>query len=355
MSSISTNQVETESRPTSLRSISLNVKKKNKYLSPNMKVLMSSIKKKKIRQKIKELMPQIKSNFKTINITKKNTIEEKQELKDELPNINAFSSPNLLNSPKASRNKLKTINLKLNVDTFRTSNTFKKYSFRPPYKNFFKEYLTELTSQKEQSDSIFKALDAKKFSYLYNVNEYIHRTEGPKKKIKFGLSSFPMKNKNLELKITDPNSNVIILYNKCFHSLATGERYERHMKELLRLKSVIKNIEEKNFGKNNNSSFRMLANYLSQNGVFDKKYYNENYLSNFRDFLEIDFEVNPQVSFKIFLHEILNGKYDKYISNPMDSTNSSLFDETQNQQSERLNTYNYIHHKSNSEQLKKFL
>ena len=71
MSSISTNQVETESRPNSLRSISLNVEKKNKYLTPNMKVLMSSIKKKKIRQKIKELMPQIKSNFKTINITKR--------------------------------------------------------------------------------------------------------------------------------------------------------------------------------------------------------------------------------------------------------------------------------------------
>ena len=350
MSSLSTIHFDLESPPTSFRSVSLNVKK-NRYASPDMKVLISKYKKKKIRKKIKELIPDIQSNFKTINISNKKIIEDN---KKEFPNINTFSSPNLLDVSPKTRNNAKTINLKLNNNFFRSGFKTKNYSIKPPYRNFIKEYLNELTTKKGQADSIYKALSFKKFRFLNNLNEFIHRTEGPKRKIMVGLSPFPMKNKNLELKISDPNNNIITLYNKCFHSPAIGERYERHMKELLRLKSVIKNIEEKNSGKNNNSSFRMLANYLSQNGVFDKKYYNENYLSNFRDFLETDFEVNPQVSFKIFLHEILNGKYDKYISNPMDSTNSSLIDETQNQQSERLNTYNYIHHKSNSEQLKKF-
>ena len=349
MSSLSTIHFDLESPPTSFRSVSLNVKK-NRYASPDMKVLISKYKKKKIRKKIKELIPDIQSNFKTINISNKKIIEDN---KKEFPNINTFSSPNLLDVSPKTRNNAKTINLKLNNNFFRSGFKTKNYSIKPPYRNFIKEYLNELTTKKGQADSIYKALSFKKFRYLNNLNEYIHRTEGPKRKIMLGLSPFPMKNKNLELKISDPNNNIITLYNKCFHSPAIGERYERHMKELLRLKSVMKNIKEKYPGKKDKYSFRMLSNYLSQNGIFDKKYYTENYLSNFRDFLEIDFDVNPQISYKIFLHEILNGDYDKYVLNPMDSNNSSLiYYETHHPETERLDN-DYMHHKTNSEKLKK--
>ena len=87
MSSLSTIHFDLESPPTSFRSVSLNVKK-NRYASPDMKVLISKYKKKKIRKKIKELIPDLKSNFKTINISNKKIIEDN---KKEFPNINTFS------------------------------------------------------------------------------------------------------------------------------------------------------------------------------------------------------------------------------------------------------------------------
>ena len=107
-------------------------------------------------------------------------------------------------------------------------------------------------------------------------------TEDQKKKKK--LSSFPMKNKNWELKIINPNSNDIILYNKCFHSPLIRERYERH------------NWRNKFWEK-------MIILYLECYQIIYLKMYlikninNENYLSNFRYFLEIDFNVNFHIKF----------------------------------------------------------
>ena len=164
-----------------------------------------------------------------------------------------------------------------------------------------------------------------------------------KKKIIFGLSPIPTKSKNLDLKI--PETNNITLYNKYFQNPAVGERYERHMNELLRLKNAIKNIKEKESKKKEQYAFRILSNYLSLNGIFDRKYYSENCLSNFKDFLEIDFEVNPEISYKVFLYEILNGEFDKYIQNPMDSTNSSiLYFENHSRKDSDINYY--VHHNS---------
>ena len=68
----------------------------------------------------------------------------------------------------------------------------------------------------------------------------------------------------------------------------------------------------------------MLSNYLAQNGIFDKEYYKEEYLYNFKEFLQINFEIHPEIPYKKFLYDVLFGYYDKYVSNPMDSNNSSL-------------------------------
>ena len=96
------------------------------------------------------------------------------------------------------------------------------------------------------------------------------------------------------------------------------------MSELLKLKQILKNIKEKDDKKREEYIHRMLSNYLAQNGIFDIKYYKPQYLSNFKDFLEIEFEVQPRIPYKQFLFNILFGHYDKYYHNPMDSNNSSL-------------------------------
>jgi hypothetical protein len=96
------------------------------------------------------------------------------------------------------------------------------------------------------------------------------------------------------------------------------------MNELLKLKQILKNIKTENLNEKNEYSYKMLSNYLQKNGIFEKKFYTEKYLKNLKDFLNIDFDVQSNIPYKQFLYNILNGKYDDYLHNPMDSNNSSL-------------------------------
>ena len=330
----STIEFDLKTTPISFRSLILNTKK-NRYASPDMKLLISKYKKKLPNKKNKtNIIPDLRND---LNINSRyNTVENDKKI---FPNIHAFSSPNLLNQSDHLKNKAKTINID-NKSFFKILPK-KNSILKPNYRNFINEFLTEYYTKKHASHSIYKTLNVKKNVFIQNINKYIHRIEPPKNKIIFGLSPIPTKSKNLDLKI--PERNNITLYNKYFQSPAIGERYERHMNELLRLKHAIKNIKVKEDKKKEQYAFRILSNYLSLNGIFDRKYYSENCLSNFKDFLEIDFEVNPLISYKVFLYEILNGEFDKYIQNPMDSNNSSiLYYENHSRQNSDINYY--VHH-----------
>ncbi len=91
--------------------------------------------------------------------------------------------------------------------------------------------------------------------------------------------------------------------------------------------------------------YRMLCNYLAQNGIFEKKYYNETYLSNFKDFLDVHFDINPEVPYKECLFNILKGNYDKYVNNPMDSNNSSLAFYDNHLRNNNINNFEYYSHR----------
>ena len=333
-STTSTIQFELKTTPISLRSLILNTKK-NRYASPDMKLLISKYKKQfpYKRNKLK-IIPDLKND---LNINSRyNTVDNNKKF---FPSIHTFSSPNLLNPSQHLKNKAKTINI--DNKSFFNSISKKNSILKPNYRNFINEYLTEYYTKKNVGNSIYKTLNVKKNVFLQDLKKYIHRIEPPKKKIIFGLSPIPTKSLNLDLKI--PETNNITLYNKYFKNPAIGERYERHMNELLRLKHAIKNIKVKEDKKKEQYAFRMLSNYLSLNGIFEKKYYSENCLSNFKDFLEIDFEVNPLISYKVFLYEILNGEFDKYIQNPMDSNNSSIF-YYENHSRKNSDINYYVHH-----------
>ena len=97
------------------------------------------------------------------------------------------------------------------------------------------------------------------------------------------------------------------------------------MKELLKLKQLMNNIKIMNKENKNDYAYRILISYLSQNGINDENYYSKKYLKNFKIFLKLDFEIDPKIAFKECLLDILNGKYDKYIENPMDSVEQSLY------------------------------
>ncbi len=187
--------------------------------------------------------------------------------------------------------------------------------------NSLKEYFFK----KKLSNSIYSILNRQTKEFINNMNNNINYQIKKKiKKIPFGLSPFPNIRMKKKFKIPESINKSVTLYNKNFEKQAIGERYEKNMKELLKLKQLMNNIKIMNKENKNDYAYRILISYLSQNGINDKKYFSKNYLKNFKEFLKLDFAIDPKIAFKECLLDILNGKYDKYIENPMDSIEHSL-------------------------------
>ena len=327
------------------------INKRNKYASPKMKILMTQYKDKYRFQREKLLMPlssDLSTHFQTVINFSSDSKKNKNNNNNNNSNNNEKqkTSLNLKNCFNQIQNKNKTQN-KFKFHNFSIKKRKKSY-FRISSRNYINEYINNIYSRKEISNSIYRNLSEKKNSYLKTMNDYINKIKEADRKIVIGLSPFPKVSKNLELKIPEINNLIITRYNKSFNYYSIGERYERHMNELLKLKHVMKNLKGNDRDNKNKYFYRMLCNYLAQNGIFEKKYYNETYLSNFKDFLDVHFEINPEVPYKEFLFNILKGNYDKYVNNPMDSNNSSLaFYENHFKNKTINNNFEYYtHHKT---------
>ena len=302
---------------------SLNLKNKNRYASSDIKLLITKYKEKQIFDSVNEKLSDINSPR-----IKNDTIEKlKNEKCTQLKQFK--TSPNFFNSkiPKI-KNKFYFSHTNLNFYN-NNGNEEKEFIYqeneldRKEKLNDIK-YLNKYFSTYKQANSIYFILNKNTKNYLDNINKYVHRVDSNKKKIKLGLSPFPNISLNREFRFTDSVNKCITIYDKSFPSRAIGERYERHMNELLKLKQILKNIKTENLNEKNEYSYKMLSNYLQKNGIFEKKFYTEKYLKNLKDFLNIDFDVQSNIPYKQFLYNILNGKYDDYLHNPMDSNNSSL-------------------------------
>ena len=187
--------------------------------------------------------------------------------------------------------------------------------------NSLKEYFIK----KKLSNSIYSILNRQTKEFINNMNNNINYQIKKKiKKIPFGLSPFPNIRMKKKFKIPESINKSVTVYNKNFEKQAIGERYEKNMKELLKLKQLMNNIKIMNKENKNDYAYRILISYLSQNGINDEKYFSKNNLKNFKEFLKLDFAIDPKIAFKECLLDILNGKYDKYIENPMDSIEHSL-------------------------------
>ena len=341
MSTSSTVQVDFDSAPTTLRTTTSD--NKRRYASAKMNVLISKYKNVFKRKKFETFVPDVIGNFQTINYSNKMLKERKSQRNQE----KTLSSKSVFNTLKKSKEKASTINTE-NKLVFSCSQIKKQNQtmFQYQDRNFINEYIDSLYSRNKQANSLYRVLNDRKNSFIKTIKDNLIKKEESKRKIVLGLSPFPTIGKNLELKIQETDNNIISLYDKSFKSPAISERYERHMNELLRLKYVIKNIKVKDSRKRDKYCYRMLSNYLAQNGIFDKKYYSDDYLSNFKDFLEINFDINPKISYKSFLIDILNGEYDKFVQNPLDSKNSSLAYFEEHNKSRKVNVDYYSHHKT---------
>jgi len=327
MSSLSSLKLESKNN-SNYNTKSFNLKNKNRYANTDIKILITKYKEKQIVDSVNEKLSDINNQR-----IKKDTIENLQNEKNsQMTTTTKFkTSPNFFNS-KTPKIKNKFYFSHTNINFYNNDNDLfekKKFIYQEneldrKEKLNDRKYLNKYFSTYKQANSIYFILNKRTKNYLDNINKYIHRVESNKKKIKLGLSPFPNISLNREFRFTDSVNKCITIYDKSFPSRAIGERYERHMNELLKLKQILKNIKIENLNEKNDYFYKMLSNYLQQNGIFDKKFYTEKYLKNLKDFLNIDFDVQSNIPYKEFLYNILKGKYDNYLHNPMDSNNSSL-------------------------------
>ena len=298
------------------------IKNKNRYAKSDIKILIRKYKEKQIYDSINEKLSEIQ-NMRTLN----NINTELSDKNMALTTSTEFkTSTNFLRDNKKAQFKNHIsrtcyhFNKKAKIKTIQ----YQENQLDREVMLNDEKYLNQYFSRYKQADSLYSILNQKTKKYIDNLNKYVHRVNGSKKKIALGLSPFPNISMNRELKFQDSTNKCVTLYNKSFGSPAIGERYERHMSELLKIKQIIKNIKENDDKKRKEYIHRMLCNYLAKNGIFDVKFYKSEYLSNFQEFLNINFDVKPQIPYKQFLLNILYGHFDKYNLNPMDSNNSSL-------------------------------
>ena len=305
-----------------------------------MKLLIKKYKENKISENLKEKRLQIEKE------EKKDLIfdESENEKYNSIKTTNFRTSNNFFN--KIFKIKYKNYNTDSNLKTENSKNKFlktqnlknekiEKIEKKNQKENNFsildrekllsnETFLRNHFLRYKQANSIYRLLNKRTKNYIDKIKNYVNRQKKAETKIVLGLSPFPNISLNREFRFQDSTNKCVTIYDKSFGFPSIGERFERHMSELLKLKHVMDNIKENDKKKRDEYSYRMLSNYLAQNGIFDKEYYKEEYLYNFKEFLQINFEIHPDVPYKKFLYDVLFGYYDKYVSNPMDSNNSSL-------------------------------
>ena len=310
--------------------------KKNLYAVSRMKVLISKYKESTLSKMINSKNEDDENN--STNIVSEGVTTEYSEIIDGKRNKYKVSFNKAIKNfkntshPKSiyNRYKLYSRNIKSfnnNDDDFLSLFKSKKEESSDDKKAKLKDVkdLKKYFSKYKQANSLYSILDKKAKEHVNNMKEYIHRNLMEKPiKITFGLSPFPNIGMNKDFRIKEPINKNVTLYNKNFKNRAIVERYDKHMTELLRLKQLMKTIDLMDKTQKGDYDYRILCNYLAQNGIFEKKYYSKFYLKNFKDFLKINFDINPNVPYKTCLFDILKGDYDQYVENPMDSNNDSI-------------------------------
>ena len=332
-------RLDTESSYTSEKQ-KLNLKKKNLYAVSGMKVLISKYKESTLSKMINSKNEDEENN--STNVVSEGVTTDYSEIVEGKRNKYkvTFNKANnnfnnyKNNSPYPKSNytkyKLNSRNLKSfndNDDDFLSIFKSKKEESSDDKKAKLNDvkYLKKYFSKYKQANSLYSILDKKAKEHVNIMKEYIHRNLYDKPtKIAFGLSPFPNIGMNKDFRIKEPINKNVTLHNKNFSNRAICERYDKHMTELLRLKQLMKTIDLMDKTQKGDYDYRILCNYLAQNGIFEKKYYNKFYLKNFKEFLKINFDINPNVPYKTCLFDILKGDYDQYVENPMDSNNESF-------------------------------
>ena len=188
-----------------------------------------------------------------------------------------------------------------------------------------KKYINSYFNKYKPSFNLYSVLENKKNEFFYN---YLKKKSTPLKKFKMGISplSKTIDYEGIKLPIS-LNINVTT-YDKNFHSITKVYRYHKNMNNFLYLKELIKNLNEKyidlSFEEKEKKIISLIQSFLFKNGIFDKKYYNNNckkYINNLLEFILNDFEIDPQIQFKECVINILENKYNNNNNNNQISIN----------------------------------
>ena len=179
-----------------------------------------------------------------------------------------------------------------------------------------KKYINSYFNKYKPCFNLYTVLENKKNEFFYN---FLKKRNIPLKKFKMGISPLSKTIEFEGMKLPISFNIKVTTYDKTFKSITKVCRYHKNMNNLLYLKELVKNLNEKYI----NSSFEekekkligLIQSFLFKNRIFDKKYYDKNckkYINNLLEFLLNDFEIDPQIQFKDCVINILENKIDKY-------------------------------------------
>ena len=312
-------------------------KNKNNHKLKDVKILMTQLKERKFSEK---------NIFSKNKLTEQNNISTSTQT-NELPMKGILGNPNLkfrpLSNKLISRNIYKTyksINNRFipRITLFKQNLKEKKLNLNDEETSFDKErnlndkkYLANYFSKYKQGVSLYSVLEKKKNEFFENIKEkkYYYSADKNKKtnrKIVLGLSQVPnISKKAKELKIPFINKYLVTIHNKNFFNYSSGERYAKHMNGLNKIKQMLSSFRNSNnnIKSNRNYSQKVISSYLMENGIYEKKYYNEKYINNFVDFLNLDYDISPDFIFKNCLYDILNGNYNNYLKGNVTNKSSN--------------------------------
>ncbi len=312
-------------------------KNKNNHKLKDVKILMTQLKERKFSEK---------NIFSKNKLTEQNNISTSTQT-NELPMKGILGNPNLkfrpLSNKLISRNIYKTyksINNRFipRITLFKQNLKEKKLNLNDEETSFDKErnlndkkYLANYFSKYKQGVSLYSVLEKKKNEFFDNIKEkkYYYSADKNKKtnrKIVLGLSQVPnISKKAKELKIPFINKYLVTIHNKNFFNYSSGERYAKHMNGLNKIKQMLSSFRNSNnnIKSNRNYSQKVISSYLMENGIYEKKYYNEKYINNFVDFLNLDYDISPDFIFKNCLYDILNGNYNNYLKGNVTNKSSN--------------------------------
>lgn len=256
----------------------------------------------------KDYFSKMKRNYKINNQEKENSLSKSNSNEDLITIINSSKLHNSLPHFLFSRDKLK-FPVKKKKPTKATDMFYsKKFRNIKPQKDYLLRSNPSLFSSDEEKNLKNRSVKFKNKRKYQKVGKRTTKSkEKDKNEQREGIESKNSKitcflNRKIinDLPIIYP---LFLSYNNSYDTFSEKNRVEKILNKFVCLKTqIIKDYKNRD---------RILREFMIKNGVYDQKYFTEQKMSSFNEYLKKPFKFDPKKTIIDIIKEAVNYKYDK--------------------------------------------